>query len=98
LPDFSWDDIPNDHKNTNLPQKYQMAIKNTKWHKKFTQIGDFGLKIYHLATLHKIYQMAVCNIANGHKILQLYTLQGQPKYTKIEIFGMKIHTIWQHCN
>jgi hypothetical protein len=52
-------------KYTKLPQLYQIALEFTKWSQnfpnyrkiyqqgppKFTQIGIFGLKIYHLATL-----------------------------------------------
>jgi hypothetical protein len=36
------------------------------------------------------------NISNGHKIYQNWPFQGPPKYTHIEIFGIKINqTIWQ---
>jgi hypothetical protein len=67
LPDSSWhnlpkwEKVPNCPKNTKLPQNipnvyklYQMAVIYSKWPKivpKFTQIGIFGLKLYHLATL-----------------------------------------------
>jgi hypothetical protein len=49
--------IPKGHKNTNGRKRNQTAIKRTYEHlplldpTKFTQIGIFGLKLYHLATL-----------------------------------------------
>jgi hypothetical protein len=44
---------------------------------------------------HKIYYMAL-KILNGRKIYQLYTFQGLPKCTRIEILVWK-RTIWQPC-
>jgi hypothetical protein len=49
--------IPNDHKiyGCQIDQmaiKYVNAFNYIKGPPKFTQIGIFGLKIYHLATLH----------------------------------------------
>jgi hypothetical protein len=46
---------------------------------------------------YKMYQMAtrctkgLSNITNGHKIYQHFPFQGPPKYTQIEIFGLKIY-------
>jgi hypothetical protein len=38
----------------------------------------------------KIYQI-VTELPNGHKIYQLFPVQGPPKFTQIGIFGMKIN-------
>jgi hypothetical protein len=69
LPDFSLHNIPKRGKLLlpNLPNgytMYQIAKIYSKWsknipstsiqrHKQFTQIDNFGLKLYHLATLAK---------------------------------------------
>jgi hypothetical protein len=42
MPDFSWYNIPNDHKNTNLTQKYQIATKIPNGYKKY----QMAYKIY----------------------------------------------------
>jgi hypothetical protein len=60
--------MPNDYK------IYHMAVKYIKWPKifqqnplqdlqKFTQIGIFGFKIYHLATLPNTYNKIMFNRA-----------------------------------
>jgi hypothetical protein len=88
--------IPNGHK---IYQKF--VIEGPP---KCTQIGIFGLKINHLATLHSRRGCQIfldtniyiyIYIPNGHIIYQPFPFQGTSKFTQIGIFGLKKITIWQ---
>jgi hypothetical protein len=83
LPDFSWENVPNDN------QIYQNATKYTKMPQNIPKYH----KIYQNTTKYtKIPQ----NISNGLKIYQQLLLQVPPKFTRIRIFWFEnmLH-IWQ---
>jgi hypothetical protein len=68
---YTYKNVPNGRKIYRMATKmYQMAVKSTKWPliyphfpflgpPRYTQIGTFGMKIYHLATLIAIEQHAL---------------------------------------
>jgi hypothetical protein len=61
------------------------GLPDLSWH----NIPKWG-KMYQIATklpdFHKIFQMDVIYISNGHRIYRLFSFQGPPKFTKICIF------------